>query len=133
MCWRKAIRLNNSASSSKPSTANGKTLPAASAFNHNDSGAHAMSTTTQADPDLTQGSAPLSMRPTLAGLDHMISAGHYLATQAGAQILQAGGNAVDEGVAAGIALGVVQSDIRSEEHTSELQSLMRISYGVFCL
>src|SRR3546814_4235019 len=25
------------------------------------------------------------------------------------------------------------SDIRSEEHTSELQSLMRISYAVFCL
>src|SRR3546814_3559070 len=24
-------------------------------------------------------------------------------------------------------------DARSEEHTSELQSLMRISYGVFCL
>src|SRR3546814_5678727 len=26
-----------------------------------------------------------------------------------------------------------QSDLRSEEHTSELQSLMRISYAVFCL
>src|SRR3546814_7235820 len=26
-----------------------------------------------------------------------------------------------------------QSHIRSEEHTSELQSLMRISYAVFCL
>src|SRR3546814_10906918 len=25
------------------------------------------------------------------------------------------------------------SDVRSEEHTSELQSLMRISYAVFCL
>jgi gamma-glutamyltranspeptidase/glutathione hydrolase len=62
-------------------------------------------------PDLTAGSAPLSMRPTLAGLDHMISAGHYLATQAGMDILQAGGNAIDAGVAAGIALGVVQSDI----------------------
>src|SRR3546814_7040137 len=30
-------------------------------------------------------------------------------------------------------LGMAQSDIRSEEHTSELQSLMRISYAVFCL
>src|SRR3546814_6731386 len=29
--------------------------------------------------------------------------------------------------------GVVASEIRSEEHTSELQSLMRISYAVFCL
>src|SRR3546814_7675881 len=27
----------------------------------------------------------------------------------------------------------VRSDSRSEEHTSELQSLMRISYAVFCL
>src|SRR3546814_4228929 len=27
----------------------------------------------------------------------------------------------------------VQGELRSEEHTSELQSLMRISYAVFCL
>src|SRR3546814_3685950 len=30
-------------------------------------------------------------------------------------------------------LEVVQLALRSEEHTSELQSLMRISYAVFCL
>src|SRR3546814_8075376 len=35
----------------------------------------------------------------------------------------------DEGARAGKAF----SAIRSEEHTSELQSLMRISYAVFCL
>src|SRR3546814_10736430 len=29
--------------------------------------------------------------------------------------------------------GVVSVVLRSEEHTSELQSLMRISYAVFCL
>src|SRR3546814_4739179 len=29
--------------------------------------------------------------------------------------------------------GIRYSEIRSEEHTSELQSLMRISYAVFCL
>src|SRR3546814_10059495 len=28
---------------------------------------------------------------------------------------------------------LIAMDIRSEEHTSELQSLMRISYAVFCL
>src|SRR3546814_9562490 len=28
---------------------------------------------------------------------------------------------------------VVLSEVRSEEHTSELQSLMRLSYAVFCL
>src|SRR3546814_3818998 len=27
----------------------------------------------------------------------------------------------------------IERDLRSEEHTSELQSLMRISYAVFCL
>src|SRR3546814_8931423 len=30
-------------------------------------------------------------------------------------------------------LGQVNEENRSEEHTSELQSLMRISYAVFCL
>src|SRR3546814_5278096 len=29
--------------------------------------------------------------------------------------------------------GVTRDQLRSEEHTSELQSLMRISYAVFCL
>src|SRR3546814_2609849 len=28
---------------------------------------------------------------------------------------------------------ISDADVRSEEHTSELQSLMRISYAVFCL
>src|SRR3546814_3206339 len=37
-------------------------------------------------------------------------------------------------VAAGrFTLRAVVSGVRSEEHTSELQSLMRISYAVFCL
>src|SRR3546814_3611225 len=31
------------------------------------------------------------------------------------------------------AFGLMYDEIRSEEHTSELQSLMRISYAVFCL
>src|SRR3546814_10366654 len=31
------------------------------------------------------------------------------------------------------ALTLARADERSEEHTSELQSLMRISYAVFCL
>src|SRR3546814_1355638 len=33
----------------------------------------------------------------------------------------------------GVRVAVNLSAIRSEEHTSELQSLMRISYAVFCL
>src|SRR3546814_7548846 len=31
------------------------------------------------------------------------------------------------------ALHASEAELRSEEHTSELQSLMRISYAVFCL
>src|SRR3546814_10217171 len=38
----------------------------------------------------------------------------------------------DQAVFGGIALGTGLGG-RSEEHTSELQSLMRISYAVFCL
>src|SRR3546814_8829366 len=33
----------------------------------------------------------------------------------------------------GVRLGRLFDEIRSEEHTSELQSLMRHSYAVFCL
>src|SRR3546814_10311893 len=36
-------------------------------------------------------------------------------------------------LAGGPILGWDTPDVRSEEHTSELQSLMRISYAVFCL
>src|SRR3546814_6345898 len=43
--------------------------------------------------------------------------------------------AADEGPVADrvAAFGRAEGDTRSEEHTSELQSLMRISYAVFCL
>src|SRR3546814_8897413 len=40
---------------------------------------------------------------------------------------------VQPGTGEGIENGALPSDMRSEEHTSELQSLMRISYAVFCL
>ena len=52
----------------------------------------------------------MPLQPLITGARHMISAGHYLATEAGHAILQAGGNAIDAGVAAGIALGVLHSD-----------------------
>jgi gamma-glutamyltranspeptidase/glutathione hydrolase len=51
-----------------------------------------------------------SGRTTIMGTRHLISAGHYLAAHAGFQILEAGGNAVDAGVAAGLAIGVLQTD-----------------------
>ncbi len=43
----------------------------------------------------------------------MVAAGHALAAQGAARILEAGGNAVDAGVAAGICLGVVHPDMVS--------------------
>ena len=55
--------------------------------------------------------AASSHRPTIAVTQHAVSAGHYLAATAGFEILQAGGNAIDAGCAAGIALGVLQSDL----------------------
>jgi gamma-glutamyltranspeptidase/glutathione hydrolase len=50
-------------------------------------------------------------RPAITGTRHMISAGHHGAAHAGFCILEAGGNAVDAGVAAGICLSVLQADI----------------------
>ena len=49
-------------------------------------------------------------RPTIMGTRHMVAACQYLAAEAGFRILDAGGNAIDAGVAAGIALGVVQPE-----------------------
>jgi gamma-glutamyltranspeptidase/glutathione hydrolase len=60
---------------------------------------------------MTAAAPDYAHRPTIAVTRHAIAAGHYLAATAGFDILQAGGNAIDAGVAAGIALGVVQSDL----------------------
>src|SRR5215468_1886742 len=50
-------------------------------------------------------------RPAVLGRQYVVSSCHYLATQAGTRILQAGGNAIDGGVAAGIALNVLERDL----------------------
>jgi gamma-glutamyltranspeptidase / glutathione hydrolase len=52
-----------------------------------------------------------SLRPLLLGTRHMAVAGHYGAAHAAFAVLESGGNAVDAGVAAGVALGVLQSDL----------------------
>lgn len=53
----------------------------------------------------------MPLQPPVHGTRYMVSAGHILATQAGFDVLEAGGNAIDAGVAAGLALGVVHSDM----------------------
>ena len=50
-------------------------------------------------------------RPMVCATKHNVVAGHYLASQAAFAILENGGNAVDAGVAAGLVLAVVQSDV----------------------
>ena len=52
----------------------------------------------------------MRLQPMVIGHRYMASAGQYLATEAAHAILQAGGNAIDAGVAGGIALGVVHAD-----------------------
>src|SRR3546814_5030133 len=54
---------------------------------------------------------------------------------AGAEVIVTGRSAEKLRAMAGLGFETVASDLstRSEEHTSELQSLMRISYAVFCL
>jgi gamma-glutamyltranspeptidase / glutathione hydrolase len=54
-----------------------------------------------------------SWRPTLIGKRYAIACGHYLAAAAAARILERGGNAVDAGVTAAMALSVLQPDIVS--------------------
>ncbi|MCC7425866.1 MAG: gamma-glutamyltransferase [Alphaproteobacteria bacterium] len=49
-------------------------------------------------------------RARIVATRHLVAAGHYLAAQAGLQILEGGGNAVDAACAGGIALGILQSE-----------------------
>ena len=48
--------------------------------------------------------------PRIIGTRHMVASANFLAAQVGFEILEAGGNAIDAGVAAGIALGVLQCE-----------------------
>ncbi|MGE0418124.1 MAG: gamma-glutamyltransferase family protein, partial [Acetobacteraceae bacterium] len=48
-------------------------------------------------------------RPPLMAQRHVVVSGHYWASQAGMQVLEAGGNAVDAGVATGLAIDVLES------------------------
>src|SRR3546814_1272637 len=69
----------------------------------------------------------------------LVDAGNKLVrSQGGAKGPEATGLAVQKALDAKRkemqeATGALYKQVRSEEHTSELQSLMRISYAVFCL
>lgn len=50
-------------------------------------------------------------RPTIMARRHVAAAGHYWSALAGFEIMEAGGNAIDAGVAMGIATGVLESEL----------------------
>src|SRR3546814_2362554 len=68
----------------------------------------------------------------LSGLDYVELAVRVMAPFLGGRIAEADFAALVEDAYAGFNHAAVVP-LRSEEHTSELQSLMRISYAVFCL
>src|SRR6478609_3982199 len=61
-------------------------------------------------PDPTYLSGPhRPRRPNIMAQHHVVVSGHYYASLAGVQILEAGGNAIDAGVATGLAIDVLES------------------------
>ncbi len=54
-----------------------------------------------------------SYRSPFMGTTHVVASGHYLAAQAGYRILEQGGNAIDAGVASGIAINVTLPHLTS--------------------
>src|ERR1700678_187638 len=48
-------------------------------------------------------------RPNVIAQRHVVVSGHYYASLAGLQILEAGGNAIDAGVATGLAIDVLET------------------------
>src|SRR3546814_7666021 len=83
-------------------------------------------------PVRTMTSSPLRMLFIEGSLQHFGGQRHDLHEALGTQFAR---NGSEDAGADGLQLGVEQHGgvARSEEHTSELQSLMRISYAVFCL
>ena len=67
----------------------------------------------EAKPSYKMSAPAESFRPTVMGRDYAVSCGHYLAAIAAARVLERGGNAVDAGVTAAMALAVLQPDIVS--------------------
>src|SRR3546814_1963998 len=81
---------------------------------------------------------PISARPAAEG-DHIVESEnaalsrHRTRTRRDQRMMRRTRLLADQSGATAIEYGLIAALIRSEEHTSELQSLMRISYAVFCL
>src|SRR3546814_8791959 len=73
-------------------------------------------------------------RPVLQGASSNTSWSRAMASGLGPLAPQSRGRSAGSGLVAGrFGATSAWTPFRSEEHTSELQSLMRISYAVFCL
>ena len=72
-------------------------------------------------------------RSAIEASEHAISSGHELASKAGMDVLEAGGNAVDAGVAAGLALGVLHSDLVNVAGVAPIIARMADSGAVFTI
>src|SRR3546814_7928695 len=72
-------------------------------------------------------SLSLSESPAMTATDPVVFLSYARTPMGGMQGVLSDASATDLGATA------VKASVRSEEHTSELQSLMRISYAVFCL
>src|SRR5437870_12094653 len=68
------------------------------------------SASSQKDASVAPAAGPMHQ---VMGRRWMVAAGHPRAAQAAARVLEAGGNAIDAGVAAGFMLGVVHPDMVS--------------------
>src|SRR3546814_2952488 len=103
-----------------------------------------------AGPTFAQAPTPLTLDQVMADPDWIGSGvedawwswdgkhAYYTRKRDGGNIRDTFSQAIEGGTAArldGAALAGIDGEqqVRSEEHTSELQSLMRISYAVFCL
>src|SRR3546814_4454832 len=78
--------------------------------------AHCASQSVNAQAEIVRG---YDGRVSAHGIARRLAHSHILARAVGLDVVEAGWRPTADG--------------RSEEHTSELQSLMRISYAVFCL
>lgn len=74
-----------------------------------------------------------SYRPAIRGTRHMVVTEHYAASHAAFTVLEAGGNAIDAGCAAGIALGVLKPDLVSAAGVAPIVLYEKKSDTVFTI
>src|SRR3546814_2339652 len=73
---------------------------------------------------------------SVVGTERLLESGYFRAKMAQEELIKASGipyTILRSTQFFEFVNGIIKSGTRSEEHTSELQSLMRISYAVFCL